>query len=427
VIEHQSEIRPDPEDQALVEAAGDEAEENAQSPPWNQSVKILVAVASLVLVVAVVGRFTDLILRIVAAGIIAYVLTPLINFITERTPLSRGAAIGVTYLVLILVIIGFIVKLGVSTFQQVQNLIESIPTLVDDVASRIAAVEAIRLGPLTFDVAGTWGSLDWSAWENQIVNGIGPALNQGGRTVVVILTSTVDVITAIFFTTVISIYLAIEAGRLGSRVTGAIHEPSYRRDIERVIREFDHIWRAYLRGQIVLAVIIFLAVWISLAILGVQNSFGLGVLSGLLEFLPVIGPLVGAIVAAMVAFLQPGTYLGLNPWMLALAVVLVMGLIQQIENNILVPRIVGRALDLHPLVIIIGVFMGASLLGLIGAILAAPILATIKLLGTYAWRKMFDLPTFPQPEQVYHDSSAGLVLRPLNWIRRKIKARRAGD
>jgi predicted PurR-regulated permease PerM len=129
----------------------------------------------------------------------------------------------------------------------------------------------------------------------------------------------------------------------------------------------------------------------------------------------------------MVAFLQPGTYLGLNPWMLALAVVLVMGLIQQIENNILVPRIVGRALDLHPLVIIIGVFMGASLLGLIGAILAAPILATIKLLGTYAWRKMFDLPTFPQPEQVYHDSSAGLVLRPLNWIRRKIKARRAGD
>jgi len=95
-----------------------------------------------------------------------------------------------------------------------------------------------------------------------------------------------------------------------------------------------------------------------------------------------------------------------------------------VENNVLVPRIVGRALDLHPLVIIIGVFMGASLLGLIGAILAAPILATIKLLGTYAWRKMFDLPPFPEPEHEYSTPGSGLLSRPWRWLRRKIKLKR---
>jgi predicted PurR-regulated permease PerM len=75
-------------------------------------------------------------------------------------------------------------------------------------------------------------------------------------------------------------------------------------------------------------------------------------------------------------------------------------IIQQIENNLLVPRIVGGALDLHPLIIIVGVFIGGAMAGLIGAILAAPLLATAKLLGKYAWRKMFDLPPFPAEEKV---------------------------
>lgn len=413
-----SEISTESEDRRTEEPAAEETRQFDDSPPWDRSVKIIVAVSTLILVVAVVDRFTDLILRIVAAGIIAYVLTPLINLVAKRSPLSRGASIAVTYVLLVLLLIGFFVVLGVSTFQQVANLIETIPTLVDDVASRITSTDVIRLGPLEFDVAVMWSTIDWTAVEDQIIATIVPALNQGGRTVVAVLSSTVEVITVIFFTSVISVYLAFEAGRLGVRVSGAIYEPAYRRDIERGIREFDRIWRAYLRGQIVLAVVIFLAVWISLSLLGVQNAFGLGVLSGLLEFLPVIGPVVGTIVAASVAFLQPTNYLGLEPWAFALLVIGVMLVIQQIENNVLVPRIVGEALDLHPLVIIIGVFMGAALAGLIGAILAAPILATIKLVGTYAWRKMFDLPPFPEPEKEHPDPGRSLMRWPLSWIGR---------
>ncbi len=70
-------------------------------------------------------------------------------------------------------------------------------------------------------------------------------------------------------------------------------------------------------------------------------------------------------------------------------------LIQQIENALLVPRIVGGALNLHPFIVIVGVFMGASLAGVLGAVLAAPIIASLKVLGGYTWRKLFDLPPFP--------------------------------
>ena len=88
----------------------------------------------------------------------------------------------------------------------------------------------------------------------------------------------------------------------------------------------------------------------------------------------------------------------MSPWELAAAVIILMLVVQQLENNLLVPRIVGQALDLHPLVVLVGVFMGASLAGILGAVLAAPVIASLKLLGSYTWRKMLDLPPFPKPE-----------------------------
>ncbi len=390
------------------------------SPTWDRNVKLLVAVVTLVAVVAIAFTFTDLILRIVAAAIIAYVLTPLINFLTERTPLSRGASILVTYLLVALLLLGAIVTLGVSTFRQIASLIDSIPNIVENVLEWLSTTAVVVIGPLEFDVAAIWGSIDWASIEEQVIARILPVVNQSGRTVVVILSSTVGVLTVIFFTFIVSIYLAFEMGRLGGYISGSVYQEGYRRDTERMLREFNRIWQAYLRGQIVLAFVIFMAVWISLSILGVQNAFGLGVLSGLLEFLPVIGPFIGTAVAALVAFFQPTNYMGLDPLIFALLVIGVMIIIQQIENNILVPRIVGGALDLHPLVVIIGVFMAASLAGLIGAILAAPVMATVKLIGTYAWRKMFDLPPFPEPEKVPKPIESNMFKR-IKGLRRRLK------
>jgi predicted PurR-regulated permease PerM len=91
-------------------------------------------------------------------------------------------------------------------------------------------------------------------------------------------------------------------------------------------------------------------------------------------------------------------------------------LIQQVENAFLVPRIVGDALDLHPLVVLIGVLMGTSLAGLLGAVLAAPVIATLLLFGNYIWRKMLDLPPFPDdPPEPAKSGSRGNS-RSLAWL-----------
>ena len=153
-----------------------------------------------------------------------------------------------------------------------------------------------------------------------------------------------------------------------------------------------------MRGQVILGLIIGFTVWVGLSILGVQNALALGILSGLLEFIPIIGPVVGAGAAILVAFFQPENYLGMVSWQHTLLVLGLMFAIQQLENSLLVPRIVGNVLDLHPVLVMVAVFMGGSLAGILGAILAAPLLATLKLLTLYAWRKMFDQEPFPKPE-----------------------------
>jgi hypothetical protein len=116
-------------------------------------------------------------------------------------------------------------------------------------------------------------------------------------------------------------------------------------------------------------------------------------------------------VATVVALFQPDPVFSLASWQYALVVLGFMILVQQLENNILVPRIVGEALDLNPIVVMIAVLMGGSIAGILGMILAAPVTASIKLVGTYAWRKMFDLPPFSEPEAGPTPSPATVLIK----------------
>ena len=368
------------------------------SPPWSRTAKTIVAVVALLLIALLAYRFQGLIGQIVTAGVLAYVLNPLIKLGAQKTPLSRGVLTLLVYFTLLLLTAGAFTALGVGAYAQTLNLIEQLPDFVNDLVTLVrtwAERPVVDFGPFNF----TLGTLDWTSIREQLLGLIEPVLSRSGQYVGQIATSTVRFLGSLLFLWIISIYISLEIPRLGEYVGRAAQMPGYRRDAERLMEEFANIWSAYLRGQIILGLIIGIVVGLSLALLGVQNALALGLLSGLLEFIPTLGPVIGAAAAVIVAFFQPDNYLGLSNVQFALVVLALMILIQQLENNILVPRIVGDALDLHPLMVIIGVLMGTSLAGILGAILAAPVLASIKLLGVYAWRKLFDLPPFPPPDE----------------------------
>ncbi|NCF69521.1 MAG: AI-2E family transporter [Chloroflexi bacterium] len=384
-------------DQVIPEES--EPQQNS-SPFWGRSTKIVVIVAVLLLAALTAWRFQGLIIMTVTAGVIAFIINPLINSVNQRTRISRGWVILLIYLVLALAVVWLFVALGVAAYEQAGDLIELIPNLFDQIVALLESLDqrsepVVIFDQFTIDPV----QLPWDSITNQILGLVEPTLSTSGQFLRQIATTTVRTVGNFLFVFVISIYLAIEFPHFGKYIDSAASQPGYRDDAKNLSKEFGRIWDAFLRGQVILGVVIFVVVWLGLSLLGVRNSLTLGLLSGILEFIPTLGPVIGTGVAMMVAFFQPQNPWGLESWQFALIVLVFMIIVQQIENNLLVPRIVGGALDLHPLIVIIGVLMGASLAGILGAVLAAPILASLKLVGQYVWRKLFDLPPFPVAEE----------------------------
>lgn len=374
--------------------------QEAKSPNWGLTTKAIIASAILILGALVIWRFQFLISPLVLAAVIAYLLNPLIKWLQLKTDIKRSYAVLIIYAILLLVVGAASVFLGFVIAEQSvriwESLPEYLPRLVTAVQQRTAAWSALRwtLGPYSVEPGTLLSSINWESLAADLGRTVQGAAGRSGLWLAGVAGATLGTLGDIFFVMVVSIYLAIDGPRIGRGISEVAHQPGYRRDAERLIAESIKIWDAYLRGQVILGIVIFAIVTVCLSILGVNNALELGILSGLLEFLPVIGPVIGTAAAVLVALVQDSNPWGLSPWVFALVVLGVMILIQQIENAVLVPRIVGDALDLHALVVLIGVLMGTSLAGLLGAVLAAPVVATLKLFGTYIWRKMLDLPPF---------------------------------
>lgn len=383
----------------------------SSSPPWTTATKAIVAVSALALVVAVIWYFRSLIQPLVLALLLAYLLHPLISLISHRLGLPRGTTVLAVYGTLIVAVVVTLSFVGITTFNQVVTITSNLPDWFDQAVDLISTLperlpETFAIGPLVLERDVILPQLPgWDEVASQLFGLVEPIFSQGGSIAANFVSATVTVLGMVFLVFVVSIYIATDIPRIGRRISDFAHDADYRADADRLMVDVSEVWGAYLRGQVVLGLVIFLVVSAVLAILGVDNALGLGLLSGTMEFLPVVGPLIGAGAAVVVALTQDTTSYGLSSFEFGLVVLIAMVLIQQVENNILVPRIVGDALQLHPLVVMVSVLMGASLAGLLGAVLAAPVVASLKILGNYAWRKMLDLPPFPEVITVSESTS----------------------
>ena len=386
----------------LEQSAAPPAITAAESPPWGTSTKAIVASIVIILGAILVWRFGNLIPPIVIAIILAYILNPLINLVDRRTPLDRGSTVLLVYLILLLLVGGGMVAVGFLAVDQANQLAEVLPQLWPRALEGTQELvqswmgSTILIGPYTIEIRPLFDLFDLSSLVQQAVGLIQSTFSVSGLFVAQFAQATISAVGLFFLAIVLSIYIARDMPRFTHLVSELAQQPGYRADAERIMADFARIWDAYLRGQVILGLVIGVVVGVVLAVLGVNNALGLGVLSGIMEFLPVVGPIIGAGAAVLVALFQETPSFGLSSFYFGMLVLAVMFLIQQIENNLLVPRIVGGALNLHPLEVMISVLMGASLAGILGAILAAPVLATVKLLGAYAWRKMLDLSPFAE-------------------------------
>ncbi|MCB0045178.1 MAG: AI-2E family transporter [Caldilineaceae bacterium] len=402
--------------QALPTSASSDADRDpaaSTSPPWSMMTKAIVAFFAVVLMGIFFWTFRSLLQPVIFAAILAYLLLPLISFLQRRFHWTRGWSIFAVYLVTILVGLFLTLTLGLMVIEQVTRLINVLPQIIETAINNATtwtqslSGRTVELGFITFtlpqiSLAETIanGRVQIIRWTEVIITGsgrlvLGLAGNifSGAGTAFVILT--------------ISVYLARDFPRIGHMIVDLGDETGYRDDTQRLVTQFVQIWNSYLRGQVTLALVIGAIVTVGLWLMGIRNALALGVLAGLLEFIPIAGPVISAGISTGIAFFLGSTaFPGLSPWMVAAMVLIFMIIVQQVENAVLVPRIVGNALELHPIIIILAVMLGGSLAGILGAVLAAPVTATIKLFGSYFWRKMLDLPPFSDDQQEITDNGS---------------------
>ena len=170
--------------------------------------------------------------------------------------------------------------------------------------------------------------------------------------------------------------------------------PNSLEEFRQLRREIDRVWKSYFYGQVTLAIIVGLIVGFTTALLGIESAVLLGLVAALLELIPNWGYGVSGAIGVLFAFFQGSSWIPLPSWAFALVVLGFYFLMWQFDTNYLIPRVIGHRLRLSPAIVIIGIIGGASLAGALGLLLAAPIIATVRVVGGYIYRRLLDLEPY---------------------------------
>jgi predicted PurR-regulated permease PerM len=186
-----------------------------------------------------------------------------------------------------------------------------------------------------------------------------------------------------------SIYISLDAHTYRDallRVAPAAYQP----EISNLLARIERVWNAFFHGELILMLVIGTITTLGLTALGVPGALYLGIIAGLLEIIPSIGPIIATVPAVIVALVQGPATFPISNLAFAGLIIIFYILVQQVENNLIVPRVLGDALELPPLIVITGVLVGATVGGILGALLATPIISTGREILSYIHRKLWN-------------------------------------
>lgn len=388
------------------------------SPKWSSNTKLIVGFTLVSFIAILVVQFRTFIGPLILSFVLAVLLQPLAALLNTKLKIPWRLSVGIVFFVLIIVAAGIFTLAGFAIVQQLQSLIQTIerffstlPQLVVNLATR-----AYTLGPFTLDLA----RFDLTSITNQILSSAQSVLGQVGGLVSTIATGTINTIGRAAFILIIAYFLMSEGGQVRENIL-KVDVPGYEEEIRQLIQSLTRIWDVYLRSQILIILFDIVAYYLLMTILGMPFSFGLALMAGLARLVPYLGPFIVWTTAALVAYFSAGNYFGLQPWAYMILVLGLAWLLDQIFDQYVQPRFMGRSLRIHPAAILIAAIIAFQWLGIIGLVLAAPVLATVTLFFRYALRKLFDLDPWPKEEQILRQPLPinRLIQRLRTWWRHR--------
>lgn len=366
------------------------------SPAWGTNTKLVIALTIVVIIGALLVEFQFVITPLLIALVLAYLFHPLASFLQQKLRFSWGASVGFIYLISIILLLGLLTWGGVGIVQQAQSLVTVVQNAIKNLPDLIASIsgKVYSFGPFKID----FSALDLNTISSQIIGMVQPLLSQTGTLVSSLAGSAANFFGWTFFVILVSYFVLAESGGLRGNMI-AVDIPGYAQDFERLSRELGRTWNAFLRGQIIIFFIAIIVYAVVLGVLGVHYAISLAFMAGLARFVPYVGPAVNWTILVLVSYFQVYKLFGLSPFYYTLLILVIAIVIDQIFDNMVTPRILSDALKVNPAAVLVAAIVAANLFGLLGVVVAAPILATAAILWKYIMRKMLDLDPWPEEEQ----------------------------
>ena len=392
------------------------------SPRWSSTFKMIIGLTVAGLLLAMLIYFRSIIGPLILAFILVYLLHPLAASLNTHTRFSWRASVNVIYLIFIIILITTFTLTGLAAVQQINSLLKVIERFVNDLPNLIATLsgQVILIGPYRIDLSQF---TDLGQLGDQVISTLQALIGRAGTMVGTLATATASTIGWGFFILVISYFVLADAGKVPNAID-FINIPGYSHDIQKMGSALGRIWNAFLRGQLTIVILVIISYTILLSILGVRYAFAIAILAGLARFVPYVGPLITYIVMGLVTLFQGGNYFNLVPFYYTLLTILLSIIMDQIYDNLVSPRIMGKSLGVHPAAVLVVAIIAANLIGLIGLVLAAPVLASANLIGSYTVRKMFDRDPWNEFKEQYEPLGFPWLSRLINNFTTWWKSRR---
>lgn len=294
----------------------------------------------------------DILALLFLVMIIVASLTPPIRFL-EKQGIPKLGAVTLLYAIGALILVGLFSMIVPPLVEQIRLFVVQFPLIVE------------RVTPLYRLIS------DSNA--QQILNSLSSSLSNLTQGVlsatVAVFGGAISAMTVL----VLSFYLLVDADKTKETLI-ALVPLDYRKTVTDIIVQTGEKLGAWLRGQLVLSLLIGSISFLGLLVLQVDFALTLAVLAGILEIIPFLGPIIAALAAVFVAYAS-GT------WQIALVVLAFYIVLQQVESHVLVPKVMESAVGLSPIIVVIALAIGAKLGGITGAVLAVPLAATVSVIA----------------------------------------------
>ena len=372
--------------------------------------KLVISLALLAIIGAFLVHFKGIIVPLLLAFVLAYLFYPGATLIDRIPHLSWRMAVTLMYIVLLIMIGALLTLSGFSLVPQIQSLvvlvensITKLPSLLDQFLIWVS-----KTSPVPINV----NALNLDTVVQQLLAYVQPLLGSTGQLLGAVASGAAGIFGWGAFILIVSYFIMAESGGLRKNLL-KIEIPGYTEDFNRLGMELQRIWNAFLRGQMIVFTLAFIFYFAALSVFGVRYAIGLALLAGFSKFLPYIGPAIVWVTLGLVSYFQPFKLFGMNPLLYTILVFAIVMVLDQLLDSFITPRIMAQALKVHPAGVLVAALVFADLLGVLGIILAAPMLATFILFGRYTMRKLLDQNPWPQekPEPLPPFPWTGLITR----------------